>query len=298
MEPTAAQPGTGTTAVAVVDSHLHLWDPARFDYPWHATAPPLRRSYLPADLDIATADLDRAGFRLDAVVFVEAGRIDGHAVAEIDWVSGLAADWPLLRAMVAHVSLERGTDVADHVAALRRHPLVTGVRRNIQDEPAGFGLDDDFVAGVRLLADAGLTFDLCVRHHQLAEATALAARVPQVTFVLDHLGKPPVADGGTHPWRADLARLADLPNVFCKLSGLATESPAGWVAADLLPYLRHALATFGPQRCLFGGDWPVATLATDYRRWLHLVSDACAQLPPAGQAAVFGDTARRVYRIT
>jgi len=288
---------SGEPPVTVIDSHLHLWDPRLLDYPWLAQVPGLRRSYLPADLSTATAGLGSGGFHLEAVVFVEAGRTDADADAEVDWVEQLAAEWPMLRAMVAHVPLERGADTGARIAALRRHRLVTGVRRNLQDEADGFTTTDDFVAGVRLLGEAGLSFDLCVRHHQLPEVTALAARVPEVTFVLDHLGKPPVAVGDTAQWRDDLARMAQLPNVVCKLSGLATESSRGWLGHDLLPYLDHALRHFGPDRCLFGGDWPVATLATGYRRWLGVVRAACAELSEPHRQSVFADTARRVYRI-
>lgn len=281
----------------VVDSHVHFWDPARLDYPWLAEVPPLRRAFLPEDLDAGPYRFARQTYRLAAAVFVEAGGQGPAPTAEVDWIDELAQRWPLLRAIVAYAPLECGGDAAETVAALARHRLVTGVRRNVQDERPGFTATDDFTTGVRLLADAGLTFDLCVRHHQIAEVTELARRVPEVTFVLDHLGKPDVAGGTLEPWRTDLARLAELPNTACKLSGLATEAAPGWADADALPYLRHALAVFGPDRCLFGGDWPVATLATDYPRWVGVVAGVLAERPETERRAVFGDTARRIYRI-
>lgn len=281
----------------VIDSHLHFWDPARLDYPWLAEMRPLRRAFHPDDLDTGPYRFSGQTYRLVAAVFVEAGGCGAHATAEIDWVEELAERWPTLRAIVAYAPLERGADAAEAVATLARHRLVTGIRRNVQDESPGFTATDDFTAGVRLLADAGLTFDLCVRHHQIAEVTELARRVPEVNFVLDHLGKPDVAGGRLEPWRTDLARLAELPNTVCKLSGLATEAAPGWADADALPYLRHALAVFGPDRCMFGGDWPVATLATDYPRWVGVVAAALADRPEADRRAVFAGTARRVYRI-
>ncbi|MDG4765704.1 amidohydrolase family protein [Solwaraspora sp. WMMD406] len=315
--PSGTQQTTGSrpdTPIPVVDAHLHLWDPDRFEYPWLRQVPALRRSYLPADLTTATANLATSGFRLDAAVVVEAGRSDARAHDEVRWIEQLAADWPSLQAVVAHLPVEHGDRAADRLAALRAHPLVTGIRRNVQDEPAGFLRTDAFLRGVRLLRDCGLTFDLCVRHHQLAEVTSLVAQVPEVTFVLDHLGKPPVATESTGPddadepddmpggpgpgWRDELARLAQLPNVVCKLSGLATEAGTGWRGADLVPYLAHALAVFGPDRCLFGGDWPVATLATGYRRWLGVVHAACAGLSESQRRAVFAGNAQRIYRIT
>ncbi|MEV0731165.1 amidohydrolase family protein [Polymorphospora sp. NPDC050346] len=281
---------TVEAAVQVVDSHVHFWDPARMDYPWLAAVPALHRPYRPRDLDTG-------GHELAAAVFVEAGRADGDAAREVDWVEELAADWPVLRAVVAHAPLEHGAGAAPRLAELAGRPLVRGVRRNVQDEPAGFATTDAFVAGVRTLARYGLTFDLCVRHHQLAEVTTLARRAPDVTIVLDHLGKPPVAAARPDPWRADLARLAAAPNVVCKLSGLATEAAPGHTTADLVPYLAHALAVFGADRCMFGGDWPVSTLAVTYPDWLGVVTAALAGRPESERSAVFGGTARRVYRI-
>jgi L-fuconolactonase len=275
----------------LVDAHLHLWDPARLEYPWLAGIPQLHRRFGPADLDTG-------GHLLTGVVFIEAGRRDDQALAEVAWVEQLAAHWPVLQAVVAHAPLERGERCRRQLAELSRHRLVTGIRRNLQDEPAGFALAGDFVAGVRLLAGFGFSFDLCVRHRQLPEVTELVAAVPEVTFVLDHLGKPPVASGQLDPWREDLSRLAGHPNVVCKLSGLATEADhQRWQVADVLPYLACALAEFGPERCLVGGDWPVATLATSYQRWLDTVAGAISGLADEQQRAVLAGTATRVYRL-
>jgi L-fuconolactonase len=270
---------------------MHFWDPDRLSYPWLAGEETLRRRFAPADL--------RPGaHRLAGAVFVEAGRRDDQAIDEIGWVEELAADWPLLRGIVAHAPLEHGDTVAGHLGELSRHPLVRGVRRNVQDEKPGFAVADGYVAGVRQLARYGFTADLCVRHHQLPEITELVARVPEVTFVLDHLGKPGIADGLLDPWRDQISRLAGHPNVVCKLSGLTTEAdPLRWKPDDVLPYLRHALAEFGAQRCLVGGDWPVATLATSYDRWLDVIAVALRDRCAAERDAVLRDNAVRIYRL-
>ena len=273
----------------MIDAHMHLWDPDRWDYPWLDEVPSLRRPYLPADVEVPSPD---------AVVFVEAGGGGGDPLAEVAWVEELAAGWPALAGIVAHAPLERGADADTHVARLAARPLVKGVRRNLQDEADGFALTDRFTAGVRLLADRGLVADLCVRERQLAEVTQLVRAVPEVTFVLDHLGKPGIRSGRWQPWADDLARLADQPNVVAKLSGLATEAdPAAWTAGQLAPYLEHALAVFGPQRCMFGGDWPVSTLATSYADWYDVVTGVLAGHPPADRALVLGGVAARVYRL-
>jgi len=275
----------------VIDSHVHFWDPRVLDYPWLSEHDALRRPYGPDDL-AASAQA------VDGVVFVEAGCREDLAFEELAWVRRLANGSPPILGVVAQAPVERGDGAATDVALLASHPLVRGVRRNLQDEAAGFALAASFVDGVRLLADHDLTFDLCVRHHQLPEAAALVATVPEVSFVLDHLGKPPVAAGHLDPWRANLTRLARLPNVTCKLSGLATEAdPAGWREEETLPFVRHALTEFGPDRCMFGSDWPVATLATTYPRWSQVVTAALADWPPPAHHAVFGGTARRVYRL-
>ena len=193
---------------------------------------------------------------------------------------------------------EQGVEVRPRLEELAAEPLAVGVRRLLQDEPAGFALDAGLVAGTRLLADAGLVSDLCVRSWQLRDVTRLVQLCPEVTFVLDHLGKPAVtAAGPAAPWTDDLARLAALPNVAVKLSGLATEGPAGTPPEHHLPYLRQAIDCFTPARCLFGGDWPVSTLATTYRTWYDTVASAIADLDPAERAGIMAGTARRVYAL-
>ena len=154
-------------------------------------------------------------------------------------------------------------------------PLVKGVRRSLQGErDPGFCLRPEFVAGVMLLADWDFTFDLCLRHDQLAAATELARGVPQVTFVLDHFGKPDVRGKNPKPWAMDLNTLVALPNVVCKISGLTTEADwNNWKPVDLKIYFEQALELFGFDRVLFGSDWPAATLATSYERWIETVQE-------------------------
>lgn len=292
--PSETSPPTGSLPTEVVDAHLHLWDPARLRYPWLADLPPLRRAF-----DLAELDRQRAGVPLTQAVFVQCDCVPEDAAGELLLVREAAAADSRLAGAVAFAPLEQGAAVAPWLEDLAREPLVRGVRRLLQSEPdPAFCLRPDFVAGVGALAAHGLVLDLCLLPPQLASATELVRRVGEVTFVLDHLGKPPVRAGGFQPWADELAALAELPNVVAKLSGLATEAdPERWREEDVLPYLRHALACFGPERCLFGGDWPVATLATDYPRWFRTVALACADLDDEGRASVFAGNARRVYRL-
>src|SRR5437879_4712105 len=178
-----------------------------------------------------------------------------------------------VKGIVAHASLERGEAVLPELETLASRPLVKGVRRSLQSErDAEFCLRSEFLSGVRLLAEFGLAFDLCLRNDQLPAAAELARRVPEVTFVLDHLGKPDVRSQTFQPWANDLDALAALPNVVAKISGLTTEANwHDWQPAELTPYLRQAFASFGPERLMFGSDWPVMTLATSYQRWIETV---------------------------
>ncbi len=275
----------------MIDAHVHFWDPDRWDYPWLDEVPALRRPYLPADL---LAD----GPNPDGVVVVEAGGGSGDPLAEVAWVEDLATRWPAIVGVVAHAPLEQGADIAPLLQRLSERPLVKGIRRNLQDERDGFALTQRFRAGVRLLADYGLVADLCARERQLVEVTQLVRSTPEVTFVLDHLGKPDIRAGQWQPWADNLTQLAEQPNVVAKLSGLATEADWDtWEPRRISPYLRHALAVFGPHRCMFGGDWPVSTLATRYSDWLHLVASVLAEQTPDNQAQVFGAVAARVYRL-
>jgi L-fuconolactonase len=159
-------------------------------------------------------------------------------------------------------------------------------------------MSERLATGVGLLAELDLTFDACITHVQLPAVTRLAARCPDVTIVLDHLGKPDVARGRLDPWRADLAALAERPNVVCKLSGLTTEADhRTWTPEALRPYLAHALACFGPERCLVGSDWPVVTLASSYERWFDVLLEFLADMAPPDRDAILSGNARRVYRL-
>lgn len=273
----------------IVDAHVHLWDPQRLSYPWLSEAPDIDRAFVGDDF----AALHPAPVE---AIFVEAGREARQADDEIGWIRAEAGKHAWLRGAIAHVTLE---DPVEAVQAIRRHaddPFAVGVRRNIQDEGPGFTEDVILRGGVRLLGQAGLPFDACVRQGQLPELARLAAACPQTTIVLDHLGKPRAT--GRDEWSRDLRQLAEHPNVVCKLSGLATEVAGADAPRDLMvSLLGEALEVFGPERCLYASDWPVMTLATDYRAWLDLVREALEPYPETDVAAVLRGNALRVYRL-
>lgn len=273
--------------VRPIDSHVHFWDPAQLTYPWLAESAELNHPFGPADFTGAAPEPVEA-------VFVEAGRLESQAVREVEWVRGLARTTPWIRGAVAHVSLDEPGRSTEAIRACAADPFVVGVRHNVQDERPGFTRSTAFRAGVGGLGQAGLPFDACVRQHQMAELAELAEAAPQTVIVLDHLGKPSSVPPDQE-WRSALRRLARCGNTVCKLSGLATEGGGGVRPPDQLAVLREALDVFGPERCLYGGDWPVMTLATDYRSWLSLVRGALDGFTDQDAEAVLRTNAVRVY---
>jgi len=277
--------------VTYIDSHAHFWDQRTLSYPWLADVPAIAGPHTPEGL------LKQAGaISPSQIVFVECG---APWLEEVRWVEELAAREPRITGIVARCDVNAGAATTAAIEELRRHPLVRGVRHNMQDEPDPQSvLSPEFIAGVRQLGAAGLSLDLCCRHHQLPAVTELCRACPDTRFILDHCGKPDIRARLLHPWREDIRALAALPNVDCKLSGLVTEAHrATWSIEQLRPYVNHVLGTFGTSRVLFGGDWPVATLAASYPRWLATARRLLAHVPPAGQDAIFAGNARRVYRL-
>ena len=275
----------------LIDAHIHFWDPGAHHHEWLSAAPELNRRFLPSDVEF--------GARVpDGLVFVEADRAPDEALSEADWVSALAASGAPIVGIVAHAPLEQGAAVGPLLEQLAQRPLVAGVRRLLQDEPPALLADPALIEGTRLLAARGLTSDLCVRMEQLEAVARLVRACPETTFVLDHLGKPAVGEQFPGTWAEDIRSLAGCPNVSCKLSGLTTEAASGWRPDDLIPYLQHVINAFGPERCLFGSDWPVALLGTSYEAWLELVHEAIADLGGSERAAILGENAVRIYDLS
>ncbi|MBL9199254.1 MAG: amidohydrolase family protein [Opitutaceae bacterium] len=278
----------------LIDTHVHLWDPARLRYPWLAGVPKLNRPHLPEDFRRACGPVAVA-----KMIFVECGRDPADAQAEAEWVADLARTEPRLRGIVAHAPLEQGDAAGDALARLAALPLVRGVRRLLQEEKDdAFCLRPNFVRGVQALHAHGLSFDLCIYHRQLANVIQLVRQCPDVPFVLDHIGKPAIKAGALDPWRAQLRELAQLQNVWCKISGLVTEAdPAAWQPGDLRPYVDHVIECFGFERVMFGGDWPVSTLASDYPRWVATLDQLLAGCTPGQLHRLYVSNAEDFYRV-
>jgi L-fuconolactonase len=281
--------------MSLIDTHVHVWDPNRLRYEWLDGAPELNRPFLPADLD-------RGSCAVSHMLFVQADCAAAQSLAEAQWVASLAPTWPELAGIIAFAPIERGAAVADDLAALAAVERVVGIRRLLQSESQEFFERQAVVDGLTAVAHAGLTFDACVRFDQLAALVELRRRVPALVIVLDHLGKPPVADGlhsdaGVR-WQRDLTALASEPLTVIKLSGLAPEaSPDRPLPAQTAPFLQVALDLFGPDRALIGSDWPVSAQTPhrlSYSEWFDLV-DAQLGLSSNDRAHIRSETARHVY---
>ncbi|MFJ4830677.1 amidohydrolase family protein [Streptomyces sp. NPDC088747] len=277
-----------------VDAHHHVWDLSVRNQDW-ITGPelqPLRRNFALADLEPQARE---AG--VDRTVLVQTITV----AAETPEFLALAAESELVGGVVGWTDLA-APGVADELARLRELPggrYLKGVRHQVQGEPdPRWLLRPDVRRGLAAVTDAGLVYDLLVQPRQLPACAEVAAALPELTFVLDHLGKPRIAAGDLKPWASDVRALAALPNTVCKLSGMVTEAdPAKWTPQDLRPYADTVLDAFGPRRLMFGTDWPVCTLAATYGQVARTARELTADLSADEREQVFAGTATRVYRL-
>ena len=276
----------------ILDAHVHFWDPDQLHYPWLKDAPALERVFLPSDLP-ALAD-----HVLDGVIFVEANCRTAENLDELAFVEEMADDGARILGVVVFVDMCDGERRTASLQQIERRARVVGVRHNLQRQPNGFGIQAEFVRGVQEVGSLGFTFDLCITADQLPEAMELVRQCPDTSFVLDHCGKPDIAGDGFEPWASDIRRLADHGNVACKLSGLLSEArPDQRSASGLLPFARHAMDCFGPDRLLYGSDWPVVTTAGGEPLWRSLAHEFTSHWSVAARQAFFFDNAVRFYGI-
>jgi len=275
----------------IVDAHHHFWDPGEADDPWLTDdLAVIRRRFGPDDL---APELAVTG--VEATVLVQTRSSQDETA---DFLA-LAAAIPFIAGVVGWVDLTEPT-VADAIAELRAGPggqHLVGIRHQVHDEPDAEWLQrDDVVRGIRAVGAAGLAYDLLLRPRELPAALELAERLPDTRFVIDHLAKPPIATGDVAPWRSRIGTFARLEHVACKVSGLVTEADwSSWTAADLQPFVDHAIDVFGPERLLFGSDWPVCLLAATYPQVVGTAGTLLEGLSDDELAAVMGGNAARIY---
>ena len=277
-----------------IDAHHHLWRLADRPQTWldGPDTARIRRDFTPADL---LAETSAAG--IDRTILVQ-------VLPDLDETAeflALAGGSDLVAAVVGWADLTSGA-LAEDLAGLRAGPggdKLAGIRHLVQGEPDPAWLNrSDVRRGLRAVAEAGLVYDLLTLPHQLPAAIDTVRALPELTFVLDHLSKPPIASGAREPWASLLRQLAAEPNVSCKLSGMVTEADRDrWRIEDLRPYAETVLDAFGPDRVMFGTDWPVCLLAASYAEVCEAADQLTARLSPQERADVFGGTAVRAYRL-
>ena len=271
-----------------IDAHQHFWRYTVEEYGWIGPELQiLQKDHLPHDLSPL---LDSAG--IAGTIAVQARQ----TLEETQWLLDLADHHPFITGVVGWVDL-RNPRLAEQLERFCAHPRFRGVRHVVQDEPDDqFMLREDFLQGLATLQAYGLTYDILIFPRHLPVACQVVAQSPGQPFVLDHIAKPLIRDGIMDPWAEGIQRLASFPNVYCKVSGMVTEADwQRWQPADLRPYLDIIFEAFGPERIMFGSDWPVCTLAGTYAEVANVLFDYVEHLSEHEQAAVWGETAWKLY---
>ncbi len=273
-----------------IDAHQHFWEMARFDYPWMPPAPSvLRQSLLPPLFGRILARN-----RFDASVLVQAAT----EIDETRWLLGLADEYPFIAGVVGWVDL---TDprVGEVLDEFQRHPKFKGVRHPVHDESdPEWLLRADVERGLEEVARRDLAYDLLIRPPHLAMVPRLAERLPGLRMVIDHLAKPRIADGILEGWARAIEEAAQIPSVFVKISGLITEDrPGEWSAERIRPFVSHALECFGPDRAMFGSDWPVCLEAGNWKHTLAAFTQSIGPRSEEVREKLLAGTALGFYRL-
>ncbi len=294
----------------ILDTHQHLWDLSRFELPWVAGVESLNRSFL-VEHYLAAVD----GLNVTGTVYMEVDVTPQQRHAEADYVSSLCADdKQLMRAAV--VGGRPGTsDFDEDIRRYAAAPHIRGVRQVLHgpDTPQGTCLQADFVRDIQALGQVDLSFDICVRPAEISDAIKLAESCPDTLLIVDHCGNadPHVVADNTDQveagnpfshtaaqWRRDMETLGKKSNVVCKISGIVARAQPGWSAATLAPTVDHCIDTFGPDRVVFGGDWPVCTLGATYAEWATALRQIVSSRPEQEQRKLLHDNAEGLYRLT
>ncbi len=280
--------------VEIVDTHLHLWDRTRLRLPWIERGSPLDRNFTMHDYRQA-----RDGLGVVKAVYMEVDVADENKRAEADFVLDICrqANTPMVGAVIGGRPASDGFRA--YLEPLRNNRFLKGVRQVLHADstPPGTGTQQAFLRGVRLLGEWGLRFDLCMRPADLGDAIRIVEACPDTRFVLDHCGNGPIYADNRDQWRRDIDRLARIDRVMCKISGIVVQARPGWRPDDLAPVINHCLASFGPDRVMFAGDWPVCTRAATFRQWVEALQTIVRERPLQERRKLFHDNAVRFYGI-
>jgi len=270
-----------------IDAHQHFWDVGRFQYPWMPAGSPLRRNFLPGSLEPI---LKRN--RFEGSIVVQANVL----LEETRWLLELAGQHEFIRGVVGWVDLT-DSSLGATLDQLQRHAKFKGVRHLVHDEPdVNWLVRQDVLRGLGELARRGIPYDLLLQPPHLPLVPRVADRVPELRMVIDHIAKPPIAAQRMDGWAESMEAASKIPQVYCKLSGMITEDdPNGWKAERLRPFVRHVFSLFGPERLMFGSDWPVCTLAGTWKEVLAAFTQAVGPQSIEVREKLLGGTAEKFY---
>jgi predicted TIM-barrel fold metal-dependent hydrolase len=284
-------------SLPIVDTHEHLWDLTKFKLPWTKGNEKLGRSFVTKDYLEATQ-----GLNLVKSVYMEVDVDPTQQVQEAEYVIDLCQrkDNPMVAAVIS--GRPASSDFRAYIMKYKDSPYIKGVRQVLHgpSDPAGFCLDKQFVTSVQLLGELGMSFDLCMRSGELRDGEKLVAQCPQTRFIVDHCGNMSVTEADSkqrQAWMDGMKALAQHDNVVCKISGIIVTANENWKPADLAPNMQFSMETFGPDRRMFAGDWPVCTLRASFRQWVGALKEIVREMtmPMADQKKLFHDNAVKFY---
>jgi len=274
----------------IIDSHHHLWKYDPIEYDWiDDSMKDIRKDFLPENLKTT---IQEAG--VDGVISVQARQ----SVEETDWLIGMAHQNEFIKGVVGWLPLVQ-KDIEEYLEKYADEKKLKGVRHVIQGEPdPEFMLRKDFNHGISLLKKYSLVYDILIVERQLPNTIRFVDQHPEQVFVLDHIAKPLIGRNELSPWKENIQELAKRENMNCKISGMVTEADyQKWTPSQLLPYIEVILEAFGPDRLLFGSDWPVCLVATTYTNWVNLVRKNITSYTETEQAKIMGENALRLYQL-
>ena len=276
----------------IIDTHQHLWDTSNLSYPWLDDFDALGKRYLIEDYRRAFD-----GINVAQSVHVEADPAPAYVIEEVKWLTQIAQPNGIIGAIVAAAPLEE-PNAEGILKQLAEYELVVAIRRMAWHHPEPqFYRSPDLIKGVQLLEEFDLSFDLCANHSQLPAAIDLVKATPNVRHAVNHCGGPDIKGKQFQPWADHIGELASFDNVHCKVSGIVTTASENWTREELKPYIEHLVAAFGYDRLMFGSDWPVCTLAAEYKQWVEALLWAVQDAADADKQRFFHDNAKQFYRI-
>lgn len=278
----------------IVDTHVHIWDITNLTYPWLEEVPFINRTVTLPEYNAACGPV-----KVEKIVFVQCECEPARYKQEVEWVTDQAKRDTRLQGIVSWAPLEKGEAVRSEIEELKKNPLVKGIRRIIQFEPdLDFCLRPDFIRGVQLLAEYGLTFDICIDHRHTAKTIRFVEQCPGVKFIVDHIGKPDIKNNRIEPWKDEIKMLSQFNNVYCKVSSLATEADhARWTYDDLKPFVEHIFDCFGFDRTVYAGDWPVSSQAATLPQCVETTEHFMGKCTEEDKRNVFYNNAVEFYNL-